>query len=139
MRPERMCVTIKATSSSGSTNYLISMDIPRIHPKALRPGDTIGIVAPAGPIASRDSLDRGIATLERLGFRVRFDDRILSHGGIWLEMMPSRAAELMRYFSDPEIQALISLRGGFGCSRLIPWLDEGRLRSRCKIFMGSAT
>jgi muramoyltetrapeptide carboxypeptidase len=42
----------------------------------------------------------------------------------------------MRYFCDPEIQGIISLRGGYGCSRLIPRLDEGLLRSHCKIFMG---
>jgi muramoyltetrapeptide carboxypeptidase len=112
------------------------MDIPRVHPRALHPGDAIGIVAPAGPIASRDTLDKGIATLERLGFRARFDERILESWRYLAGDDTSRAHELMRYFEDPEIRAIISLRGGFGCSRLIPLLDEHRLRSRCKIFMG---
>ena len=112
------------------------MDIPRVHPGALHPGDAIGIVAPAGPITSRDALDRGIATLERLGFRTRFDERIFDSWRYLAGDDASRAGEIMRYFDDPEIRAIISLRGGFGCSRLIPLLDEGRLRSRCKIFMG---
>jgi muramoyltetrapeptide carboxypeptidase len=112
------------------------MDIPRVHPGALHPGDAIGIVAPAGPIVSRDALDKGIASLERLGFRTRFDERIFESWRYLAGDDASRAGELMRYFDDPEIRAIISLRGGFGCSRLIPLLDEGRLRSRCKIFMG---
>jgi muramoyltetrapeptide carboxypeptidase len=112
------------------------MDIPRIHPKALRPGDTIGIIAPAGPITSQESLGQGIAELQRIGFRVRFDDRIFESWRYLAGDDASRAAELMQYFCDPEIRGIISLRGGFGCSRLIPWLDEGRLRSQCKIFMG---
>ena len=112
------------------------MDTPRVHPKALRPGDTIGIVAPAGPITSRENLDQGIATLERIGFRVRFDDRIFESWRYLAGHDASRAAELTGYFCDPEIQGIVSLRGGFGCARLIPWLDKGRLRSHCKIFMG---
>src|SRR5271167_3029912 len=40
----------------------------RVRPRALQPGDTIGIIAPAGPIES-DALDAGCATLLRLGYR----------------------------------------------------------------------
>jgi hypothetical protein len=52
------------------------MDMPTIHPHALNPGDTIGIVAPAGPLEQIAALEQGVATLERLGFRVRYTDRI---------------------------------------------------------------
>src|SRR5262249_649275 len=117
-------------------NYVTSTDMGRIRPKALRLGDTIGIVAPAGPVSVRDDLYKGVATLERLGFRVRYDDRIFESWRYLAGSDLSRATELMTSFSDPEIQAIISLRGGFGCSRLLPWLDESRLRCQCKPFMG---
>jgi len=112
------------------------MDIPIVRPKSLHPGDIIAVVAPAGPIAQRDDFDRGVAALERMGFRVRFDERIFQSTGYLAGSDEARAEELMGAFENPSVSAVISLRGGYGCARLIDLLDEGRLRRRCKIFMG---
>ena len=112
------------------------MDMPIIRPNALRPGDQVAIVAPAGPIEHRDDFERGVAALERMGFRVRYQDRIFQSLRYLAGSDEERAEELMRSFEDPEIRAVVSLRGGYGCSRLIPLLDQGRLRNHCKIFMG---
>jgi muramoyltetrapeptide carboxypeptidase len=112
------------------------MDIPMVRPKALTRGDTVAIIAPAGPIEQRDDLLKGVAALERMGFCVRFDDRIFHSVRYLAGADEERAEELMHAFEDPGVQAIVSLRGGFGCSRLIPLIHQGRLRNRCKIFMG---
>jgi len=112
------------------------MDIPTTHPRPIRPGSTIGIAAPAGPVENRDALDLGIATLQRLGFKVRFDDRIFQSLRYLAGPDEARAEELQRLFEDPGIDAILALRGGYGCSRLIPLLDERRLRPHCKLFIG---
>lgn len=112
------------------------MDMPIIRPRALRAGDTVGIVAPAGPVEREDAPAAGIATLERLGFRVRFDRRIFQAARYLAGPDEARAEELMRFFEDPEIRAIVALRGGYGCARLLPLLHEARLRDHCKIFMG---
>jgi muramoyltetrapeptide carboxypeptidase len=112
------------------------MEKPTVHPPALRPGDTIGIVAPAGPLEDREAFERGVVSLERLGFKVRFDERIFQSYRYLAGEDASRAEELMRYFEDPSIKGVLALRGGFGCSRLIPHLEEDRLRPHCKLFMG---
>jgi muramoyltetrapeptide carboxypeptidase len=112
------------------------MDIPAIQPPKIKTGDTIAVIAPAGPIESRDGLDRGILALEGMGFRVRFDERIFQSSGYLAGDDSARAEELMRSFEDPSIQAIIALRGGYGCSRLIPLLVEKRLRYYPKIFVG---
>ena len=112
------------------------MHIPTVHPSALQLGGTIGIVAPAGPLEDREAFERGVASLERLGFKVRFDERIFQSYRYLAGDDASRAEELMRYFEDPSISGIIALRGGFGCSRLISILDEDRLRPHCKLFMG---
>ena len=44
------------------------MDIPVVQPPRLKIGDTIAVVAPAGPIKERDALKRGIAALKKMGF-----------------------------------------------------------------------
>ena len=112
------------------------MYMPIIRPKALRPGDQVAIVAPAGPVDLRDDFERGVAALERMGFGVRYRDRIFHSLRYLAGSDEERAEELMCSFEDPEIRAVVSLRGGYGCSRLIPLLDQGRLRNHCKVFMG---
>jgi muramoyltetrapeptide carboxypeptidase len=112
------------------------MDMPTIHPRALNPGDTVGIIAPAGPLEQRTGLDQGIAALERLGFRIRYDDRIFQSKRYLAGEDGARAEELQRYFEDESIRAILPLRGGYGCARLIPFFDEKRLRPHCKVFMG---
>jgi muramoyltetrapeptide carboxypeptidase len=112
------------------------MDIPTIHPQAMQKGDAIAIVAPAGPIEMRSGLLQGIAALERMGFRVRFEERIFQSNRYLAGDDDARAEELMRAFEDPAIRAIIALRGGYGCARLIPLLQEKRLRPHPKIFMG---
>jgi muramoyltetrapeptide carboxypeptidase len=71
-----------------------------------------------------------------MGFRVQFNDRIFQSSRYLAGDDPSRAEELMRAFEDSSVQAIIALRGGYGCSRLIPLLSEKRLRHNPKIFMG---
>ncbi len=79
---------------------------------------------------------QGVAALERLGFHPRYDERIYASKRYLAGDDRERAEELMRHFEDPEIEAVISMRGGYGCSRLIPLLEEKRLRPHCKLFMG---
>jgi len=112
------------------------MEILTIQPPALKRGDTIAVVAPASPVERRDGLERGINVLEGLGFRVRYDARIFESSRYLAGEDHARAEELMRAFEDPSIQAIIGLRGGYGCSRLIPLLKQKRLRYHPKIFMG---
>jgi muramoyltetrapeptide carboxypeptidase len=112
------------------------MNINAMQPQGLKPGSTIAVVAPAGPIASRVVFDRGIAALENMGFRTRFDDRIFQSYHYLAGRDDDRAEELMRAIEDPSVQAIIALRGGYGSARLIPLLDERRVRGNCKIFIG---
>lgn len=112
------------------------MDIEAMHPPRIKKGDTIAIVAPGGPIANRDALNKGIAAIEAMGFRVRVDERIFESTGYLAGDDNARAEELMRAFEDPSIHAILGLRGGYGCSRLIPLLQETRLRHHPKIFTG---
>ncbi len=112
------------------------MDIPTIQPPKLSAGDTISIVAPAGTVDERLGFETGVASLERMGFRVRYQDRIFHSARYLAGGDQERAEELMGAFEDPSIHAVMALRGGYGCSRLIPLLREKRLRPHPKVFIG---
>ena len=47
-----------------------------------------------------------------------------------------RLADLHAALADPEVDALLALRGGYGCLRLLPGLDRGLLKSAAKPLIG---
>jgi muramoyltetrapeptide carboxypeptidase len=114
----------------------LPMDIPTFRPPCLHDGDTIGIIAPAGPVSRRDDFERGVAVLNRMGFNTRYDERIFDNRRYLAGNDTSRAEELMRYFEDPSVQAILPLRGGYGCARLLPYLDRKRLCRHPKLLTG---
>jgi muramoyltetrapeptide carboxypeptidase len=106
-----------------------------IKPKALKPGDTVAVVAPAAAI-ERAHLERGVNVLASMGFRVKVSERVLARSGILAGDDRERANELREYFADPEVKAIFSARGGYGCGRLLPILDFKAMASTPKIFVG---
>ena len=86
-------------------------------PPALRPGDTIGVVAP-GSAVPRESLELGVARLESLGYRVRYRPDICEAAGTFAGNHERRTAELLEMLEDPGIRAVFCARGGYGCNYL---------------------
>jgi muramoyltetrapeptide carboxypeptidase len=105
-------------------------------PRALKPGDRIGIVAPASPF-SRDEFDRGVAELTRLGFVPAYDESVFANeSGYLAGSAELRAASFMKHWNDPSVSALIAVRGGYGSVHLLPFLHPPMLVSAPKLFIG---
>jgi muramoyltetrapeptide carboxypeptidase len=109
-----------------------------IPPKISR-GETLGIVAPAGPI-NRARFERGLA---RLGdtFRIRIAPSILAERAAGLPGYlhasdDVRAGELTEMLADPDVRAIILARGGYGIMRILPRLDPEILRRDPKPIVG---
>ncbi len=106
-----------------------------IRPPRLRPGDTIGVVAPAGPF-ERKLFSQGLSTLEAMGFQIRVPKEIFEKTGYLAGDDAHRAQLVNRLFKDPAIHAIVCARGGFGSLRILPRLDFDAIRENPKIFMG---
>ena len=107
-----------------------------IKPAALRRGDTIAVVSPAGPVQPA-RLARGIALLEERGYRVRSrPDEATAPFRYFAASEPQRRAQLIEAFDDPTVRAVWCARGGYGSGRLLPALDVDRLRARAKLLIG---
>lgn len=104
-------------------------------PVGLCAGDTVAVVAPASNLKA-DYLARGVAELERLGFRVKHRADILDKAWYTAGSDQRRADELMEAFADPEVKAVWAARGGYGVMRMLPLLDEAVLRANPKVFIG---
>jgi muramoyltetrapeptide carboxypeptidase len=106
-----------------------------IKPSALKPGDTVAVVAPAAAI-EREHLERGVNVLGSMGYRVKVSERALARDGILAGEDRERASELRKYFAAPDVKAIFSARGGYGCGRLLPLLDFKAMATTPKIFVG---
>jgi muramoyltetrapeptide carboxypeptidase len=106
-----------------------------IKPKPLMPGDTIGIVAPAGPF-ERETFDRGFEVLQCLGYSTRLADGLFNRRGYLAGDDNQRLAQLNAMLVDPGIDAIMCARGGFGAMKIISHLDYVSIRRSPKAFIG---
>ncbi len=107
----------------------------RLRPPALRPGDTVGIVAPASGFR-REDFDAGCDRLRQLGYRPYYLPSIFERDLYFAGSIERRISELHEMFSRPEVRALLCARGGYGCNYLLPHLDLKLIRANPKIFAG---
>ena len=113
------------------------MSTTRIKPPALRPGDLIGIVAPASNIKA-EMLAEGCRELERLGFRTVFHPDIATSYRYFSGTDDRRLAEFLDMIRNPEVRAIFCARGGYGSGRLAPYLEPELIRANPKIINGSS-
>jgi muramoyltetrapeptide carboxypeptidase len=104
-------------------------------PRALYPGDTIAIVAPAS-VPDREAIERATSRLEAMGFRIKFFGDIFRQHGYLAGDDETRADELMQAVADPEVAAIFPARGGTGITRLLDLLDYNLFRKHPKILAG---
>ena len=104
-------------------------------PPALRPGDTVGVVATSATV-EREYLDRGVGVLTSMGYRVRVSEHALDRTGIFAGSDRDRADELNAFFADATVRAIFGARGGYGCGRLLPLIDFAAIAGNPKIFLG---
>jgi len=103
---------------------------------ALPAGGTIGIVSPASPYNTYSDVLRGIAWWEAHGYRVKLAEGALERKD-WLAGEPeTRARDLMAMFTDPSVDVIQCLRGGYGSAQVIPQLDFQVIAAHPKPFMG---
>ena len=107
----------------------------RVKPRALRPGDTVGIIAPASNIKQAD-LEAGCETLRRIGYRPFYFDSILERDVYFAGSVQRRVRELEEMFEREDIRAIVCARGGYGANYLLDQVDVGKIKSHPKIFVG---
>ncbi len=103
--------------------------------RALKSGDVVALASPASPLDA-DRLAAVTAILHEEGYAVRLLPHALDRADHLAGKDENRAADLMAAFDDPEIAAVLCTRGGYGCARLFPFLDLGRIAAAGKPLVG---
>jgi len=105
-------------------------------PPGLEPGDTIGLVAPAGPISDRTVFAEGVRILEEAGYRLKIPPDLFRQEEYLAGPDRERARQFSEIWEDPEVKAVLAVRGGYGCLRVLPLLDQEKLAAQPKILAG---
>lgn len=117
-----------AASSASSRKTILK-------PARLKVGDTVGLISPASFFEAKD-LESVVQKLTALGLKVKVGAHALDRYGYLAGKDRDRAADVNAMFADPSVQAILPLRGGWGCNRILPLLDYNLIRSHPKIIMG---
>ncbi len=107
----------------------------RIKPPRLKPGDTLGLIAPGSYIDGRQ-LNDSIKNLNGLGFNVVYNNSILSRNGYFSGPDKQRASDVNQMFSRDDVKGIVCARGGYGCTRILPLLNYDVIRTNPKVLIG---
>lgn len=114
------------------------MPLQPLLPPRLAAGDTIAVVSPSSPVAAARPrrFGRGVAELERRGFRVRVGEHALARRAHTAGTVEERLADLHAAFADPEVHGIVCAIGGFNANGLVAGLDYDLVAASPKVFCG---
>lgn len=107
-----------------------------IIPNAITWNSTIGLVAPASPIYVSSQFDNMITTLKDLGFKLKLGKHVKDQYGYLAGKDEDRAADLVNMFKDDQVEAILCVRGGWGCNRILDHLDYEVIKNNPKPLIG---
>lgn len=105
-------------------------------PAPLLPGGTIGVAAASSPFEQRSEIDRSVRWYEERGYRVKLAAGVFARDDYVAGDARSRAHDVNALFSDPDVDVVQLLRGGYGASQVVPHLDFETIGANPKPFVG---
>lgn len=107
-----------------------------VRPPRLKPGDIVGLVDPASATWEPIDIDIVEDTVAALGLVAKRGRHLLARRGYLAGRDEDRAADVMAMFTDPTVKAVLPVRGGWGCARLLPHLDFAAIARQPKVLIG---
>lgn len=106
-----------------------------IIPPALNPGDTIGLISPSSPLRP-GRLELGARYLQSKGFQVKTGKHLHDAERFLAGKDKDRAQDIMDFFQDDSVHAIMATCGGYGSQRLLSFLDFEYIRKHPKLLTG---
>ncbi len=103
--------------------------------RTLKPGDLVGVVAPAGPVKP-EALAAVPTLYARHGLRVRLYPGCEANTGYLAGPDALRLADLHAALADDDVAAIHCLRGGYGAMRILDGIDADLVRTKPKLLIG---
>lgn len=110
-------------------------EMPWLAAPALKPGDTVAIVAPAGPV-DLAAIRQYVQALEKAGYKVIMPKKREPKFGYLAGTDQERADEFNAALHNDQVRAIMPCRGGYGLTRILDSIDYAALRKQPKIITG---
>ena len=107
----------------------------KIKAKRLKAGDTIGVISPGSHIKD-EALQEAVKNLEGMGFKVKLSKNVRAKRGFNAGTDQQRLDDLHTAFTDKEVAAVWCSRGGYGCTRLLPYINYNLIKKNPKALIG---
>ncbi len=107
-----------------------------VRPKALKPGDTVGLITPSTYVSDPDRIALAERTVRYFGLIPKFGKNVKQREGYLGGSVEDRLADLHAMFRDPEVKGVFCLRGGYGSAQLLDGIDYELIAANPKIFLG---
>jgi muramoyltetrapeptide carboxypeptidase len=105
-------------------------------PAPLGPDSRIGLIAPASLPADHSRIARGIERMRREGWHIEQRRDFTDSRGYLAGSDRDRSDELNHFLRRTDIDALICIRGGYGCMRILPDIDYEAAKTHPKLLVG---
>lgn len=128
--------TVEKKGESARSARPGALSKPLIKPRALRRGDTIGIVAPSSPLFDEGEIEFTFKWLEKVGLKYKLGKHIFESYSDYAGTDEARIEDLHAMWADADVAAVMPMRGGNGAVRLLPRLDFDLIGRNPKIIMG---
>jgi len=106
-----------------------------ITPSPLKPGDCIGIIAPARRVLQQE-INPAIRFLTGKGFMVKTSPHLYSGNNQFAGSDEQRAVDFMDMIEDKSVKAILCARGGYGSIRLLEHMNFRKLQQNPKWIVG---
>ncbi len=107
-----------------------------ITPPALKPGDQVALLAPAGRLTSCNSIDLAVQALEKRGLKPFVHKQSCARFGSLAGTDEERIQALTEALHNPSIKAVWPVRGGYGSIRIIDKIDPKWIKQNPKWIIG---
>ncbi|MGB5242698.1 MAG: LD-carboxypeptidase [Lutimonas sp.] len=125
-----------AVFAQDQSGYATSITRDFVKPPYLKKGDTIMILAPAGRIKDKSSVDQGIELANHWGLVVFLGNHLFSQDDTFAGTDSERLEDLQNALDNPSIKAIWCARGGYGAVRIIDQLDFTKFMQSPKWIVG---
>ncbi len=127
---------LAASSPMLAFDFSRSSSVNPLLPMALLRGQTVGIISPSAASADRMEYTFAKEAMEAMGLKVKVGSNFKNRFGHLAGTDEERAADFNAMFADPEVKAIICLRGGSGAARILPLIDYEQVKANPKPLLG---
>lgn len=107
-----------------------------IKPKKLEKGDTIGLLSISGEIRDRNNICKAAKYFQNLGYNTIISETTYKKFRYHAGCDEERINQLHKFFKDPDIDAIVCTRGGYGLLRMLNGINYDLIANHPKIICG---